>query len=117
MRFFHQEMFLGAEGRGLLATARFPWIRGSPPEISDAFGRNQLGEMLKRPVVSALGMVRKTAARQQSHVQMVLQAFTAYPFSGTGIVGAIAGSCISFLVAFHKILLQASIPNITVSGF
>jgi len=46
--------------------------------------------MLEGAVVSALGFVRKTAAGQFAHLEMVAQALATDAFSGAGAVAAVA---------------------------
>jgi hypothetical protein len=58
--------------------------------------------MLKGPVISFFGITRETAARQLAAFQMILQALTAGPFSGTRIIAAVARLKILFFLALHR---------------
>ena len=73
--------------------------------FSNSFFLNQAREMLKRAIPALFGIIRKTAARKLSHLQMVCQAFAADAFPWTGIIGAIAVFHVLFFVAFHLLLL------------
>ena len=66
--------------------------------------RHKPREMLKRPVICAFGICRKTTGRQLPGRQVKLQAITADAFSRTRFIAAITFLFILFLFTFHRIL-------------
>lgn len=64
-------------------------------------GLDQTDKMLEGSVVGGLGGFCKAATRQLPHVQVIGNALAAGALSGTGLIGALAGSLVLFLEAFH----------------
>jgi hypothetical protein len=73
-------------------------------KLNPAFG-HQACKMLKRAVISALSVIRKTAGRQFPAGQMIAQTFAAIALARTGFVAAITFSEILLGFAFHACLL------------
>ena len=61
--------------------------------------------MLKRPVVGALGVGRKTAGRKLPAIQMITEAVTAFALALARLITAITGFQDFFLFTFHQALL------------
>jgi hypothetical protein len=64
---------------------------------------NQSGKMLKGTVKGRFSIVGEGTGWKLAHSQMITDAVTADPFSGTGGIGTIAILQISFFFTFHII--------------
>lgn len=58
--------------------------------------------MFKRAIVGPFGGIGETAGGKLPAFEMVLQAFAAVPFPGTGFIRAIAVLFVLCLFAFHE---------------
>lgn len=57
--------------------------------------------MFKRTVIGLFRVIRKTASRQLTGLEMVFDALTTHTLARTGIIAAIAGFEIIIFVTFH----------------
>ena len=72
------------------------------PFLSDAVPGDEAGEMRERPVICPLRIVGEAAGGKLPAFQVVLQAFTAGPLPGTGLVAAVAVQPVLIQLTIHS---------------